>query len=295
MSAARLIGCDAGRMDAERLRHRRASDLLVVVLAIASVALVAYSVLVDLSEQQRLAVFYVDCGICALFLAEFVVSWRDAGWGGRYLLRNWYDVVSMVPVAHPFFIEGGWTAALWALVVLARIGRGADRLVGERVTAAVTSRATSALVETVRHPLTVAVLDDVADVLQTGRYTQNLAAALEENRAELKAMIREKLEADRVTGTVSLVPFHASLIDTISETTLRVIFAVLADPRTDELVSDVLRENLGQMREQVKAKQYGHGKGATAFTARDDIPGLPPRTPASDGGAELFPRGGLRR
>jgi voltage-gated potassium channel len=265
----------------EQVRPSRLSNLLVVVLALASVVLVAASVLGDLDDQQRLTIFYVDCGICALFVAEFAWSWRDARWSRRFLLRNWYDVLGMVPVAHPAFIDGGWTAALWVVVVLARIGRAADRLVGERVTAALTQRATTALVDTIRLPVTVAVLDDVAEVLRGGHYARNLAAALDENHDELTSMIREKLEEDRLTGRVTLVPFHENLIDTISETTLRVVLAVLADPRTDELVADVLRENLDQLREQVRAKAHGVEPVTTPTMTeqRTDIPLLPPRLP----------------
>jgi len=272
-------------MTPERIRQARLSGVLVLLLALASVALVAYSVFEDLDRQQRLTVFYVDCGICTLFLAEFLWSWRRAGWGGRFLLRNWYDVLSMVTVAHPTFIDGGWTTVLWVVVVGARVGRAADQLVGARGTAAFTRRATAALVSAVRQPITVAVLDDVADVLQTGHYTRNLAAALQENQTHLKVMIREKLEEDRLTGRLSLVPFHDSLIDTISDTTLRVVFAVLSDPRTDELVADLLRENIEQLREQIRQKSYGGGQGAASFRApdaipeREDIAALRPRRP----------------
>lgn len=283
-------------MEAERLRRRRTGDLLIVGLAVMSVGLVAYSILGDLDDGERMIVFYVDCGICGVFLTEFLVSWRQAGWRGTFLLRNWYDVLSMIPVAHPDFIAGGWTAALWVLVVAARIGRGADRLVGERVFATVTSRITSTLVETVRHPITVAVLDEVADVLQTGNYTRNMASALEENRSELKAMILEKLEEDRMTGKVTLLPYHDKMIDTVSETTLRVVFAVLADPRTDELVADLLRENIVQMREEVRAKEADKDDGRTdqrehqhpaATPLRTSLippsPRVPPRRSGVDG------------
>ena len=256
----------------EEVRGNRVTDALVVALAVVSVGLVAYSVLGELDAEQRMTVFYVDCAICALFLAEFVWSWWRAGWGWHFLRRNWYDGVGMIPVAHPTFIDGGMTTVLWVIVVLARIGRAADRLVGERVTAALTLRATAALVSAVRQPLTVAVLDDVADVLQTGHYTRNLAAALQENQGELKRMIREKLEEDRLTGRVSLVPFHESLIDTVSETTLRVVFAILADPRTDELIADLLRENIDQMRAEINSKAYGKARGTAAIRAADDIP-----------------------
>ncbi len=267
-------------MEADRLRRRRVGDLFVVGLAVVSVGLVAYSVLGTLDDSERLTIFYVDCGICALFLAEFLTSWRAAGWRGTFLLRNWYDCLSMIPVAHPVFIEGGWTATLWVLVVAARIGRAVDRLVGERVFAAITSRLTLAMVESVKHPITVAVLDEVADVLQTGSYTKNIASALEENRSELKAMILQKLEEDRLTGKLSLLPFHDTLIDTVSETTLRVVFAVLADPRTDELVADLLRENIVQLREEVRAKEYKKGDMAASWAERKS-PDQPDRPGAS--------------
>ena len=267
-------------MEADRLRRRRTGDLLIVGLAVVSVGLVVYSLVGDLDDGERLIIFYVDCGICALFLGEFLASWRLAGWRGTFLLRNWYDGISMIPVAHPDFIGGGWTAALWVLVVAARIGRGADRLVGERVFAAVTSRLTAAVVDSVKHPITVAVLDEVADVLQTGSYTKNFTSALEENRHELKAMILEKLEEDRLTGKVTMLPFHDKMIDTVSETTLRVIFAVLADPRTDELIADLLRENIVQLREEVRAKEYR--KGDDAVSAIPPSPRVPPRRPEAD-------------
>jgi hypothetical protein len=51
------------------------------------------------------------------------------------------------------------------------------------------NRASEGVIDTVKRPLTVAVLDEVADVLQAGHYTHNIAAALEENREEIKRMV----------------------------------------------------------------------------------------------------------
>jgi voltage-gated potassium channel len=257
-------------MEATSLRRRRLGDLLVVVLAILSVGLLAYSAFADLDRQQQLTIFWIDLGICVLFLVEFVASWRASGVGLVYLWRNWYDVLSMVPAAYPDFVEGTWTRLLWWLVILARVGRAADRLYGERVTAAVTSRVVTTLVDTIKYPITVAVLEEVAEVLQTGRYTENLANALRENELEIKSMVREKVKADPLTGRITWVPFHDRLVDTVSTTTLRVVFEVLNDPRTDELIADVLRENLLQLREEVRKHDYGPGLGATSWTERSD-------------------------
>ena len=112
------------------------------------------------------------------------------------------------------------------------------------------------VVATIRRPITVAVLDEVADVLRTGHYTRNIAAALRENEEEIKTMIAEKVKSDPTTRAIGLLPFHDRIIDLVSETTLRVILEVLADPRTDELVSDLLRENLVQLREAVHSREH---------------------------------------
>jgi voltage-gated potassium channel len=94
----------------------------------------------------------------------------------------------------------------------------------------------------------------VADVLRTGHYTRNIAAAIEENRLELKQMVAEKIRDDPTAGRIYLVPFHDRLIEQVSDTTLRVILEILGDPRTDELVSDMLRDNITQIRQAVRER-----------------------------------------
>ena len=117
------------------------------------------------------------------------------------------------------------------------------------------NRASDRVVDVIKQPITIAVLDEVAAVLQTGHYTRNIAAALEENRIELTEMVAEKIKADPAAGRINLVPFSDRIIETASETTLRVILEILADPRTDELVSDLLRDNITQIRQAVRAQQ----------------------------------------
>jgi hypothetical protein len=116
------------------------------------------------------------------------------------------------------------------------------------------NRASDRVVAVVKKPITVAVLDEVAAVLQTGHYTRNIAAALEENRNEIKAMVAEKIKEDPAASAINLIPFHDRIIAVASETTLRMILEVLADPRTDELVSDMLRDNITQIRQAVRER-----------------------------------------
>jgi len=116
------------------------------------------------------------------------------------------------------------------------------------------NHASGQIIDLIKQPITVAVLDEVADVLRTGQYTRNIASALRENREQIKAMIAEKIKQDRTTRYIALVPFHDRLLQEAAETTLRVVLEVLADPRTDELVSDVLRDNLNQIRNAVRER-----------------------------------------
>jgi hypothetical protein len=68
-------------------------------------------------------------------------------------------------------------------------------------------------------------------------------------------MVAEKLKSDPTAGRIIRVPFHDQLIDQASETTLRVVFEMLADPRTDELISDLLRDNLTQIRQAIQQRR----------------------------------------
>jgi hypothetical protein len=114
------------------------------------------------------------------------------------------------------------------------------------------NRTSERIVAVVKRPITVAVLDEVADVLRSGNYTRNVASALRENHEQIKAMISEKVRADPAAArSINLLPFHERLIQEVIEAAMRVVFEVLADPRTDELVSDMLRDNLDQIRSAV--------------------------------------------
>src|SRR5690348_6586575 len=115
------------------------------------------------------------------------------------------------------------------------------------------NRVSERVVDTVKRPITIAVLDEVANVLQTGHYTHNVAMALQENRDAIKQMVAEKIKEDPAAGALRLVPMHDRLIEIASETTLRVLLEVLGDPRMDELVSDIVRDNVDQIRAALRA------------------------------------------
>ncbi len=118
------------------------------------------------------------------------------------------------------------------------------------------SRLSIRLLEMIKRPLTIVVLDEVSAVIQTGHYTKNISEALLENHDELKAMVAEKVRQDPNARLVSRLPGYETIVAEVTETSMRVLVEMLSDPRMDELVSDLLRNNLEQIRVAVRQREH---------------------------------------
>ena len=108
----------------------------------------------------------------------------------------------------------------------------------------------------VKRPLTIVVLDEVSAVIKTGHYTKNISDALVENHDELKALVTEKVSEDPNVRLISRLPGYGTIVGEVTETTLRVLIEMLSDPRTDELINDLLRNNLEQIRLAVESRAH---------------------------------------
>jgi hypothetical protein len=219
-----------------------------LVVAAVSAALICWVDLFSVPHAEVQPIVIADYATCGIFGLEFLWRWRREDWSWNYPFLYWYEVLCLIPATATYFAD---SHTVRIVVLLVRLLRVADRALGDRVTVAIVNRSMSAIVEAVKRPVTMAVLEEVSEVLRVGRYTQNIASALEENRAELDAMILELIEKDPALGRVRYLPFHEDIIRGIAGASFRIVFQVLADPRTDELVGDVLRENVHQMRRAV--------------------------------------------
>ncbi|GGK60868.1 ion transporter [Nocardia camponoti] len=224
-------------------------DVVMLILAIISVVLVVWVTWFNPGPELYHTLIVADWAICGVFAIEFVWRWHRAGWGWKFPFIYWYDIVGMIPIASPWFRS---FRLLRLIVVAARIGRVADRAFGERVTASVVNNFVGTIVDVIKRPMTIAILEEVSGVLRAGHYTQNIAAALEENRTELDDMIVDLIMNDPKTGKVRFIPFHDDIIRLVADTVYRMVRELLDDPRTDEFVADVLRENLDQIGEAVR-------------------------------------------
>ncbi|MBM7775120.1 hypothetical protein JOD54_005324 [Actinokineospora baliensis] len=238
-------------------KHRVSlDDWVMLLLALFAVGLLVYLKFWHPPADRARLITWVDRGLCAVFAVEFLARWWSAGFTRRFVLVNWYDLVGMVPVASLWFRAFRLLRVVRIGVQLTRLRRPVDRSVGEELAHRAMARFGGVLIDVVKKPLTVAVLEEVVSVLRTGHYARNLASALEENRAEIRAMVLEKIRQDPQAGLFRRMPFHDEVVGTVTDATVRVVLEMLADPRTDELISDLLRENIEQIRAAVRADAH---------------------------------------
>ncbi len=228
-----------------RLGRIQPLDWIMLALALFSIGLLAYETWAPLSDIARDRIIIADFVICTIFAVEFLTRWAAAGWKRDFAIRNWYEILGMIPVAHPALRA---FRLIRLFVLLARLGRAADRALGDDFTYRLVNRFKDSIVRSISGAVTIAVLDEVAVVLGKGTYTKNISRALEENQAHVRSMILEKLREDKQTGRLKRLPFYNDIVESVIDAGLRVIEQVLKDPRTDELVADVLRENITQLR-----------------------------------------------
>jgi hypothetical protein len=247
-----LTTFDGDTAETTPLLKGRALDWILFALAIISLCLLLWQNFTHVSREELIIIRLTDYSVCAIFAIEFFLRWSENGWTLRYLGRNWYAILGMIPISASIMHPYPW---LRALLILARFGRAIDRVLGEGFTFRLIDRVQSKVVNAVSGVVTIAMLDRVADVLAKGKYTENIAQALSKDEGILRQMVLQKLKEDPQTGRLSWLPYHDEIAENVITTVLRVTESILKAPRTDELVADMLRVNLEQIRAAIKVQE----------------------------------------
>jgi voltage-gated potassium channel len=241
-----------------------AVDWLMLALALVSVGLLVYETWGPVTPQQREQILRADYVIIAIFAIEFAFRWAKDERPRTFPARYWYEVLGMVPVAHPAIRGFRLFRIIRIVVILSRFGRAADRAFGSGFTRRFLLRFKGTIVETVGDAITVKVLDETLAVLQKGDYTRNLADALERHGDDMMAIITEKVKQDPEVGAVRHLPFFEPMVATTSKVTQRILIDLLRDPRMDQMVKDIIRLNVEQIRGEVAKRDAALTAGLAA-------------------------------
>lgn len=235
--------------------HVGAIDWLMLALAVFSVGLLSYAMLAEVPVEWRYRIFVIDTAICGIFAVEFVSRWVRDDRPRSFPLRRWYEILGMIPVAHPALRSFRLLRLVRIVVLLSRFGRAADRAFGDEFTYRLTRRFRGAVADAIGDAMTLRMLDEVEDVIDQGTFTRNLARTMDENRQGIHRIIIDKVRRDPTVGRLRYLPFFNDLVDTMAVVAQRVLIEFLRDPRADGLGKAVLRENIDQLRESIRQRE----------------------------------------
>lgn len=249
-----------------------------LVLAVVSVGLLGWETWGQVDEFTQTWILQADLAICAIFAAEFVYRASKSDDRVAFVAQNWYEVVGMIPAAHPAIRGFRLFRVVRILILLGRFGNTVNRVYGAGTFNYWLQLGRMRVVRFFSAAITVSVLDEVANVLAKGQYTENISRALEENHQPLHDMLGEKLRKAPELRRFSRLPFYGAMVDTAVAASLRIAREALTDPRTDELIADALRENLNQLREAVRDEDAHrhHDTELPNQTARTETGKAPP-------------------
>lgn len=266
MSAADPVATPTEHGSGPRRRHGKPAappvtvvDWLMLLLAIASVVLLSWITFFEVDPSTERQVIVADYVVCGIFAVEFAWRWRRSNMGWRFLRTYWYEIIGMIPLSNPAFRS---FRLLRVVIILARLGRALDRAFGDRATAYLVGRFSDTIVSVIRKPVTVAVLDEVIAVIQTGTYADHVAGALERNRTDLDDLVVDLIRQNQRTGRLKFVPFHDDVVRLVSDTVVAIVGDGLKDPRTHELIADAIRDSAAQLRIAVRAGDHEERRGA---------------------------------
>src|SRR3546814_20004049 len=97
---------------------------------------------------------------CAIFAVEFIWRWYRQGWQRTFLMRNWYEILGMIPAANPAIRAFRLFRIVRIIVMLSRVGSSADRALGEDFTYLFVNRFKNAIVDSISDAVTIAVLTE---------------------------------------------------------------------------------------------------------------------------------------
>jgi len=225
-------------------------DWLLVLVSWLSAGLAGWLLIWPPGGDQQEHLQWADVGISSFFALSICVRWLRFRIGWRYLRKHWWEAVALVP----YVVLGSWALLGW-VVLAARVVRVVDRtdnVFGDRITAELVRHFSEPIVNAIKRPITIAVLDEVIDVIKTGDYTTNISHALDENRLELEALILDLLKQDQTIGKLKYLPFHDDIVKIASDAVFRIVQGALDDPRVHELVADVIRYSATQLQQSVR-------------------------------------------
>lgn len=234
-------------------------EWFMVGLAVADVFLLvardAYGALAP--ETVRQAVYVVDLAVVLVFGAEFVVRAMRASNFILYARSHWYDVVGLVPIAHPA-LRAFRLVRLLRMYTVATFPLEADRthLWEWALLRGLIRKYRAILVEEITDPIVLASLDVVEGPLVRARFAASVGASLTERRSHVHTIVEDAVRNTRGASHVLRLEWGRKLVENITDAILDASIHALRSDELNEVISDTVEGILAEIREKVNEKDY---------------------------------------
>ena len=223
-------------------RKIRWLDIVMIILAAFSVLLLILESVVSLSEQQRLIIIYADLTIVAVFIFEFVYNMRKQESKVDYVIERWYDIIGMIPAAHPVF-RGFRLFRIFRVVIIAsRFLRTLDLTFGRNILFRILNKYKNLIVDELYQLITIRSLDMIKDMVGQTDYSNSARKVLVRRQDEINDMLVEKMDKYVQPGWIAGNFLYKKVRDQSSNLFTNVVIDTLEDERINDILVEVITE-----------------------------------------------------
>jgi histone H3/H4 len=246
-------------------------DYLLLVLGLASAALLFVQWNVTLTGEEQRILGYVDKTAQVLFGLGFVGKVLTSPNKTGTLRTRWPELVGVMPLTQPFLVTPRYYPIVQIAVVITRLSIGLDRHLGERALSRIFARYRAALVEELTDPILLQATHITQNILKNGQYARSIGNSLEEQRPQIHGAVEKAVRANPRMGRMMRIPGSDRLVRETVDATLDSAIEALTSEEMDEVVEETLDEVFEDFRAEVgkrKWKEQGVGISQVAGAFR---------------------------
>lgn len=238
-------------------------DWLMVGLALLSVLMLiveqAFYATFAAAPAWRFGILGFDLAVCALFGLELAIELRRASDKWHYLKSHWYDVLGMIPIAHPMLRSLRLLRLVRMAVLSGRLVRAHRRSFGDALVAATVLRFREVVVDALSGAVVLRGLGMVEPVLVNARIAERVGELLEGQRREIHLRVQQRMEVQGVKGQLLQVGPVRNMVNAAVDAAVDAAILTLRSEEANHLVQETTRLAFDEMRLQIHRRDEGAG------------------------------------
>lgn len=235
-------------------------DWLMLALAVASlVILVLEQTFGFFRDRPDLWLWFIagDVVICTIFFIEFVARMRRAPYKWGFIKSHWYEILGMIPAAHPMFRAFRLLRIVRILVITSRFVRATNRTFGEMAFEATVGRFRDQLVDLIGDAITLRSISVVEPWLVRSRFADRIGEAMEARRPEIRALVRDAMHRVPGGGGLLRIGKFRQMVDAAETAAVQAVIDTLQSDELNEIVQEATRNILDEMRARIDDRGGG--------------------------------------